>query len=143
MTHLDVVLTDIGNWVLYVATLVMTALVIYYHLTARWWKTAEGRHVMAWTFVTATILLFLTTAVSGTLSTDGKIWVRMAIYAQFVWLGLWRFRLISRAQRRVMDRHDADNLAATEAAADAARPPSEVPPFHTDEIISPRLRKDS
>lgn len=118
MTGFDAVLNIIGDITLYAATLILSAVIVYYHLTARWWATPEGRHIMSWTFVTWAILLFLSSAIAGFLGVEAKLYVRIIIYGLFIWLGGWRFSLIVRAQK-------------------VPRPgqrPSEVPPFGPEQV---------
>lgn len=104
----------VADLVLYIAAFVLTVVIAYYHFTATWWKTPEGRHVMAWTFCTWAILVFLTTRVGGFLPLPVVQYVRAVIYGLFVWLGAWRFVLIAKAQHR---------------KPEPGVPPSEVPPF--------------
>lgn len=111
-------LTHIGDWILYITTGLLVVLCVYYHLTASWWKSAEGRHVMAWTVCTAAIFAFLTSAVSGRLTLDGKLWVRIVVYGLFFLLGVWRFVLIARAQRQARQEYRAGGT-----------PPSAIPPM--------------
>lgn len=118
LTQSATTLTHIGDWILYVATALLLVLCVYYHLTASWWKSPEGRHVMAWTICTAAIFLFLTSAVSGRLSLDAKLWVRIVVYGLFLWLGIWRFVLIAKAQRQAREQYRTGD-----------RPPSDVPPM--------------
>ena len=91
-------LNSLGNWVLWSATAMLTIVIAYYHLTARWWKTPEGRHIMAWTFVMWTVLMLATASTIGALSLEVRLWIRLVVFALFLWLGIWRFLLIARAQ---------------------------------------------
>jgi len=93
------VLTSIGNGLLYASSIMLFVVIVYYHLTARWWATGEGRHIMAWTAVTWAIMAYLTAYALGWFHTDVRLGLRCLIFAAFLWLAIWRFVLIARAQR--------------------------------------------
>lgn len=80
-----------------------TLFVILYHLSARWWTSEEGRHLMSFTGVMAVVLDFVAirtlTVSSPHVSLAIEI-IRLVIYGLVGGLLVWRLWMLYRIQIR-------------------------------------------
>jgi hypothetical protein len=106
-------LMRLGDWALWGAAFSGVMFVVMYHLTARWWKSEEGWHLMTFTAFVAAVFIFVLAVKSSVLSPIAAALTRIIIYGGMCALLLWRVRLVRQAQRRVRARYER---------------PSEVPP---------------
>ena len=89
----------LGDVLLYVLTAVSAAFIVRYAITAPWHRSPEGRNAMAWAAAHFGVFLFLTLSVSGHLSPGARELVRVFIYAPFLFLTLYQWAVLRRAQR--------------------------------------------
>ncbi len=82
-----------------------------YHLSARWWKSPEGRHLMLFTGLLGLVFAFssyrISTAAVHPLPTGDEI-IRTVIFWLVALSLLWRLLLLYRAQIRPVFRRDAE-----------------------------------
>jgi hypothetical protein len=91
----------LGDVAQYVGALAAVAFVVAYHLSARWWSSEEGRHLMSFTGVIGLILVWLswrTFATDQRAPSAGVDIERAAIYCSVAVLLVWRFWMLGRKQ---------------------------------------------
>ena len=102
---------DVG---VYVGAVAATLFVAVYHLSARWWESAEGRHMMSFTAAMALILDYsgvrLLLAALPPVPPDVAV-ARAAVFDVVALLLVWRLELLWRLQirdgiRRLVERSD-------------------------------------
>lgn len=93
-------LNGVGDFLLYSTTATLLLFILYYNTTAPWWRSAEGRYLMTSTAATFAVFVYLTTAVAGGLSPNGKAWVRLVVYGAFLFIAAYQLSLVIRAQCR-------------------------------------------
>ena len=85
----------------FIATIVWLAVVVYYGLRARWWRTPEGRNTQAVSLLMALVLLRLSiyhlTPDYVDLTVTGFL-----LYLGAALVGIWRRGLIEKAQRGIL-----------------------------------------
>lgn len=80
-----------------------TLFVVLYHLSARWWTSEEGRHLMSFTFVMAAVLDYVSvrTMVGGSRPPSLGVDVpRFVIFGLVAVLLIWRLLMLYRIQIR-------------------------------------------
>lgn len=91
----------LGDIAVFVGALAATAFVIAYHLSARWWKSEEGRHLMCFTGVIALALDYsswrVVTAPMRPLPLTVDL-IRTLLFAAIAALLVWRFWMLARRQ---------------------------------------------
>jgi len=91
------VTTIVGNVLLVISALIATAFVTVYHLSALWWRSPDGRHVMAFM---AALALVLDLAVLR-LFVGHPEWFETVRTFTFVVIPIvlgWRFSILLKAQ---------------------------------------------
>lgn len=100
----------LGNVALYVGTLAAVAFVVAYHLSARWWSSEEGQHLMSFTALLGVILAWLS---CRALDADQPVLAlgvdiaRSAIYWAVALFLVWRVWMLGRKQIWASWRRDA------------------------------------
>lgn len=91
----------LGDWSAFAGAATSLAFVVLYHLSAPWWRSAEGRHLMSFTASLALMLSWvsyrITVTTPGPLPLSDEI-VRTVVYALIAGLLLWRLALLWRRQ---------------------------------------------
>lgn len=93
----------LGTLSLLAGGLAATVFVALYHLSARWWASEEGWHLMAFTGALGAVLDFVAARTLATPPRPTGITVeaiRLAIYALVAVLLLWRLWMLYRIQIR-------------------------------------------
>jgi hypothetical protein len=108
-------LMRLGDWALWGAAFSGVAFVVMYHLTARWWKSEEGWHLMTFTAFVAAVFIFVLAAKNSVLPPLAVAWTRVVIYGGMCALLVWRVRLVAKAQERVRERARAEFRARLSA----------------------------
>lgn len=93
----------LGTAALMVGGAASTAFVVLYHLSARWWRSEEGWHLMGFTGALALILDFVTWRTLTTAPRVAGLGIeiaRLAIFALVAALLVWRLWMLYRIQIR-------------------------------------------
>lgn len=92
----------IGTAALWAGVSAGALFVVVYHLSAPWWKSAEGRHLMSFTGALALILGWLAyrSIFTPRTLTGAEEWTRAAVYLVVATLMVWRLALLWRRQIR-------------------------------------------
>ena len=114
-------LYTLGTFSLWGATITGFLFLVFYSLTATWWKSEVGWHLMSWSAATEAIFAYLAFASvvrkpGAALPPANLLCIRLAVFAVFWFLIAWRFWMVARAQL-VRDPSDP-------------RPPSHIPPVN-------------
>lgn len=91
----------IGTALIVVSAVLAIAICVLYHLSARWWESETGRHVMSFTGVIALILTLWT--IGALTQTGDRPWwgtVRLAAFTGVPWVLGWRLWLLIKLQIR-------------------------------------------
>lgn len=104
--------------------------ILYYWLTATWWKSEIGIHLMSFTAYIVVNYVFLSVAViarrpGAQLPVAGLVWFRLFVYVVGAGMIIWRLSLVVRAQARKV--------------TPPGVPPSQTPPFEIP--VDPRDHK--
>ncbi len=90
----------LGSVLIFTCAVMATGFCVLYHLSARWWESREGRHVMSFTAVLAILLLLWSAGIlAGADSTWFQI-VRLVAFAGLPWVLGWRLWLLYKIQIR-------------------------------------------
>lgn len=113
-------LFTLGNVALWGASITGFLFCVFYTLTATWWKSEVGWHLMSWSAATEFIFAYLAFASlvrkpGAALPATNLLWIRFVVFAVFWFLIAWRFWMVARAQLS-HNPHDP-------------RPPSQIPPI--------------
>ena len=90
----------IGNILIVICAGLATAICALYHLSARWWESEPGRHIMSFTAVIA-LLLWLWTI--GAFFDRDATWfqaLRLVAFFGLPWVLGWRLWLLYKIQIR-------------------------------------------
>lgn len=79
-----------------------TMFLVVYSFRARWWKTAIGRNVF-WVSFLINVILARITAVTLFPSLKDVVWFGASVYLAVALAGLWRMRLMLKAQHEGPD----------------------------------------
>lgn len=92
---------QVGDFAAFVGATAATVTCIAYHLSARWWESEEGRHLMSFTAALALYLDWasyrILTSQAVTLKPGDDV-TRTVIFASIAALLVWRFLLLGRRQ---------------------------------------------
>lgn len=102
----------LGNLAAFTAAGSALLFCLLYHLSARWWHSAEGRHMMWFTALLGLVFTFssyrITVAQAKPLPTGDEI-ARTIIFWLVALSLLWRLHLLYRAQIRPAFRRDSSD----------------------------------
>jgi hypothetical protein len=95
----------IGNVLVHLTTLLAWAFIVLYHLSAPWWRTEAGKHVMAFMAALAAVLTLsslrlATGAPAQTEPVTWFTWLRVLVFASVPAVIGWRVAILWRAQYR-------------------------------------------
>lgn len=102
-----VVAQAVGNGLVVVSAVLAALIIVVYHVTARWWESEAGRHIMAFTAAVAAVLgLASVRIVAGAgLDTAWFVVLRVAVFASVPVVLAWRFGIVLRDQAIPAWRH--------------------------------------
>lgn len=91
---------EIGTAALWLGVAAGAAFVVLYHVSARWWRSAEGRHLMSFTAALAMILGWLAyrSLTAPRALSQVEEYGRTVVYVVVAGLLLWRLELLLRRQ---------------------------------------------
>lgn len=103
-----------GDIAAFVGAVAATVTCIAYHLSARWWKSEEGRHLMSFTAALALFLDWATYRIifgHPTALKHGDDVARTVVFVVVAALLVWQFLLLGRRQIWASWRRGSDRAA--------------------------------